>query len=59
DPALTETVTVSNVVTIDDGVNPLFTVASPDTTINPAMPPLWRFYLPTIYKGWAGVPPLD
>ncbi|MCP4536787.1 MAG: ExeM/NucH family extracellular endonuclease [Chloroflexi bacterium] len=33
DPSLTATVTVSNTVTIDDGVNAAFDIHSPDTTI--------------------------
>jgi uncharacterized repeat protein (TIGR01451 family) len=48
DPALAETVTVSNVVTIDDGVNAPFTIASPDTTLVP-LPPVFHYYLPIIF----------
>jgi hypothetical protein len=48
DPGLTMPVTVTNIVTIDDGVHASFGITSPETPI--LVPEIYHYYVPIIFK---------
>jgi hypothetical protein len=50
DPGLTMPVTVTNLMTIDDGVNAPFDVTSPETPI--LVPEMYYYYVPIIFKNY-------